>query len=149
VELSPQDAVAALRSFPRRFAAALDVTDGDERGLDAAVAETDRAGRTLAVLADAVARTLTEDRPTLHPAVGDASARVFPDVDVPAEAALDLLTLEAQSLGDRAEHVAAADWGRAAVVPGAEETTAVGLLREAVRVVAAHLHTAERARGRT
>ena len=150
--LSPGDAVAALRSFPRRFRATIepddDADDGDDRGLDDALGHVDAAGRDLAVLGDAVGRALLEDRPTLHPAVLDESARTYPDVEVPPEAALDLLSLEAERLADRAEHAAAADWGRVALVPGNGEVDAVTLLREAVRATAEHLSAAERARGR-
>ncbi len=146
--LSPSDAVAALRSFPRRFRAVLAVDGGDDRGVDEAVRHVDAAGRDLAVLADAVGRALVEDRPTLHPAVLDPGGRAYPDVEVPAEAALDLVSLEADRLADRAERTPAADWGRPAAVPGRGDTTAVDLLREAVRTVAAHLSDAERARGR-
>jgi hypothetical protein len=130
--------------------------DGDDEGVlrrpgpdgSSALDHADVAGRDLAVLADAVARTLVEEHPTLHPAVLDEAARVYPHgLEASPEAALDLLTLEATALADRVEHVPAESWGRTAAVPGAGDATVLDLLREAVRSVAAHLHAAEQARG--
>lgn len=148
--LTPEDAVVALRSFPRRFEALLDLDEGEDSYVLAPVVEhIDRAGRDLAVLASAVDDALVKDDPVLHPAVGDESARVYPDIEeVDAESALDLLRLEAEALADRAQHVSAEAWGRKAKVAGQGEITAIDVLREAVRSTSAHLRGAERARGR-
>jgi hypothetical protein len=148
--LTPQDAVVALRSFPRRFAAALALDeDEDESVLTPAIEETDRAGRDLAVLAAAVDATLVHDEPVLHPAVTDESARTYPDVgEVDAERALDLLRLEAEALAERVGHVPPDAWSRKAKVAGGGERVAIDVLREAVRATATHLREAERARGR-
>ena len=149
--LSVQDAVAALRSFPRRFAALLELEEGeDPAGLASAVEETDHAGRDLAVLAEAVSAALVRDDPVLHPAVTDESARAYPDVgEVDAETALDLLRSEAGALADRVEHVSADAWSRKAKVAGDGERTALDVVREAVRTTSAHLRRAEKARGRS
>ena len=148
--LTPQDAVVALRSFPRRFAAVLALDEGeDESVLAPAIEETDRAGRDLAVLAAAVDTALVRDEAVLHPAVTDASARAYPDVgEVDAESAFDLLRLEAEALAERVEHVSPDAWNRKAKVAGGGAMAAVDVLREAIRATAAHLHEAERARGR-
>jgi hypothetical protein len=153
--LSPADCVAALRSFPRRYRAVLALADEEDDSVlhrpgpdgRSALAHTDAAGRDLAVVADAVRRTLVEDSPVLHPAVLDPGARQYAhDLDQPAEAALDLVVLEAERLAESAEHVPAADWGRTAEVVGDSTVAAIDLLREAVRTTAEHLHAAERAR---
>ena len=148
--LSPQDAVAALRSFPRRFAALFELDEGeDESVLEPVVEHTDQAGRDLAVLAAAVDAALVHDNAVVHPAVLDQGARTYPDVaEVDADAALDLLKLEADALAARAEHVGAEEWGRKAKVAGAGEITALDILREAVRTTSGHLREAEKARPR-
>lgn len=153
--LGPADAVAALRSFERRFGQVLVLVDEDDDtalhrpGPDgrSALEHADLAGRDLAVLARAVDSVLTYDRPTVHRAVVDPDARNYPVDEVPdRETALDLLVLEAGALADRVEHVAPADWGRVGLVVGGGEVSALDLVREAVRTTAVHLHAAEQAR---
>jgi len=148
--LTVQDAVAALRSFPRRFGAVLELEPGEDPAvLEPVVEHVDRAGRDLAVLAAAVDTALVHDHPVLHPAVADESARTYPDIaEVEIEAALDLLRLEAEALASRVEHVGADTWGRKAKVARDGTTTPLDVLREAVRTTAAHLRAAEKARGR-
>ena len=155
MELSPADAVVALRSFPRRFREVLTLGPGEDESVlhrngpdgRSALDHVDLAGRDLAVLADAVDAVLTQDRPTLHPAVGDPAARSYAvDPGVDATAALDLLTLEAGGLADRVEHVAAGEWSRTGSAAGGGDLTAVDVLREAVSTTAAHLRAAEAAR---
>jgi len=153
--LSPSDAVAALRSFPRRFREVLAVDDDDDGPLHragpdgrSALDHADLAGRDLAVLADTVGRVLDGSTSALHPAVTDLAARSYAsDVSVTAEAAVDLLELEARGLADRAEHVDAGSWGETADVAGGGKVTALDVLREAVRTTAEHLRAAELARG--
>lgn len=153
--LAPGDAIAALRSFPRRFRAVLAIADDEDDGVlhrpgpdgRSAVEHVDHAARTLATLADAVRRALEEERPVLHRGVVDEDARQPAyGLDADVQASLDLLVLEAEGLADRVEHVPADDWARAAAVAGGDDVTALDLLREAVRAVAIHLSGAERAR---
>lgn len=127
--LTPADAVAALRSFPRRFREVLALDDDEDPAvLEPARAEADAAAGVLEAYGGAVAGAL----------VGDASpVEPFPPRGGSVDAVLDRLTLEAGALADRVEHVSAADWAR----PGALDQ-----LREAVRTVAVHLHEAERKR---
>ena len=68
--------------------------------------------------------------------------------EVDADAALDLLELEAEALAARAEHVSPEEWGRKAKVADAGELTALDVLREAVRTTSAHLRDAEKSRPR-
>lgn len=152
--LAPGDAVAALRSFPRRFAAVLTLLDGEDEavlhraGPDglSALDHADLAGRDLAVLADAVGRVLEGRGQGLHPAVIDPDARSYAhDVAQDPDAALDLVALESGALADRAAAVAPESWAETGTVAGAGEVAALDLLREAVRATAEHLHHAEQA----
>ncbi len=134
--LTPADAVAALRSFPRRFRSVLTLDKGDDPAvLEPALAEADAAADALESSGDAVRRSLVGDVVVAEEARNEPSEPHRRSVD----AVLDRITLEAGALADRIEHVPAADWGR----PGP-----LDLLRETVRTVAAHLHEAERNRGR-
>lgn len=156
--LGPTDAVAALRSFGRRFGAVLALVDEDDDsalhrpGPDgrSALEHADLAGRDLAVLARAFDAIVTHDHPTVHPAVVDPDARHYALDRAPApDVALDLLVLEAEALADRAERTAAEEWGRTGLVADGEErheVSAIDVLREAVRTTAVHLQAAERAR---
>ena len=85
--LSPGDAVAALRSYPRRFRGLLTSLDEDERSDDlvhragpdglSAVDHADHAARSMAILGEALRQVLVQDEPTLLPAVADDSARAW------------------------------------------------------------------------
>lgn len=150
--LSPDDAIAALRSFGRRFGGVLTLLDGEDEGVlhrpgndgRSALEHADLAGRDLAILADATTKVLDGGRPVLHPAVVDPSARSYAhDVTQDPEAALDLVTLEADRLAERAAAVPPDGWAATGTVAGGGEVAALDLLREAVRATAEHLHAAE------
>jgi hypothetical protein len=152
--LAPSDAVAALRSFGRRFAAVLTLLDGEDEGVLhragpdgwSALDHADLAGRDLAVVADGLAKVLAGGASALHPAVIDPTARSYAhDVTQDAEAALDLVVLEAEALADRADGLAPERWAETATVAGGGEVAALDLLREAVRATAEHLRHAEQA----
>jgi len=152
--LAPSDAVAALRSFPRRFAAVLTLLDGEDEGVlhragpdgRSALEHADLAGRDLAVLADAVGKVLEGRGTALHPAVGDPRARSYAhDLAQDPAAALDLVVLEAEALAERAAAVSPEQWAETGTVAGGGKVAALDLLREAVRATAEHLHHAERA----
>lgn len=132
-ELAPSDAVAALRSFPRRFREVLDAAGDDiappER-LAEVVAQVGAAGAALAAHGEAVRLALAgRAGPAAGPVAGPTGA----------EAALDLVTLEAGALADRVEHLGAATW---AASPAALEH-----LRHAVDEAASHLRAARRLTG--
>ena len=163
--MAPGDAVAALRSYPRRFRALLTTFDTDEKPDDlvhragndghSAVDHADHVARSLALLGRALQDVLRHDDVVLPPATFDDDAR---DWQVGAgeqslDAALDFLTVEAEALADAVEHVGSDEWSRHATVAGDGRTvTALDIVREAVRTGADHLRAAERtlaaARGR-
>lgn len=130
--LTPADAVAALRSFPRRFRAVLAWPEDEPRPawFDEVAGHVTAAAGDLAAGASAVTGALLGTAPSTARAPEPGST----------EAALDLLTLEATALADRVEHVDAHEWH--------DRPAGLDLLREAVRRVAAHLHAADEARRR-
>ena len=116
--LSPSDAVAALRSFPRRFSAVLALVDEDD---DSVLHRPGPDGLSAQEHADAAARDLAAAGEAIRRALGREGAPAGGDT--------------AESLADLVGHVSPGDWG-----PGLD------LLRGAVKTTAEHLHGAERAR---
>ena len=128
--LSPSDAVAALRSYPRRFRSLLTSFDEDERpddlvhraGADglSAVDHADHVARSVAILGEAMRQVLVQDDPTLLPAVADDSAREWQMAAQPSsvDAALDFLDVECNTMADTIERTPADDWTRAGTVAG-------------------------------
>jgi hypothetical protein len=158
--LSPGDAVAALRSYPRRFRALLTSLDDDSpAGLDdvvhraghdglSAVDHADHAARSVAILGEALRQVLVQEEPSLLPAVADDAAREWQIAAQPSsvEAVLDFLSAECNALADVVEHTPADAWSRAGVVAGSgQQMTALAIVREAVSTGANHLRAAERA----
>jgi hypothetical protein len=144
--LSPGDAVAALRSYPRRFRELF--ASVDEAALpDAAVDHADHVARSLAMIGQALHQVLVQDRPTLLPAVLDDAAREWAHAGSSSvDDVLDFLTVEANALADAVSDVPADAWTRPGLVAGREsEVTALDLLREAVRTGSDHLRAAEAA----
>lgn len=155
-QLAAPDAEVALRSYPRRFrAAVLPITDdpavealaervgpGGRSAVDLVVAVTN----TWVLLAQALRQVLVDENPVLHPGVGDPGQREW---DVPpgtsAEGALDRLADEATALADAAGRVSSRDWSRTGAVAGGAQVSAIDLAREAVRVGAQGLVDAEAA----
>jgi hypothetical protein len=156
--LSPSDAVAALRSYPRRFRARLTSFDEDERPDDlvhragpdglSAVDHADHVARSIAILGEALRQVLVHDHPTLPPAVADDSAREWQMAAQPSavDAVLDFLAVECNALADAVERTPTDAWTRTGTVAGSgQEISALDIVREAVRTGAEHLHAAERA----
>jgi DinB superfamily len=156
--LSPSDAVAALRSYPRRFRALLTSLDEDERADDlvhrpgpdgrSAVDHADHVARSIAILGEALRQVLVHDEPTLLPAVADDAAREWQMAAQPSsvEAALDFLDVECIAMADTVERTPADAWTRTGTVAGSgPKMSALEIVREAVRTGATHLHAAERA----
>lgn len=154
--LSPSDAVAALRSYPRRYRALLTPLDPDEKPDDlpyrpgddghSAVEHADHAARAVALIADAVHEVLVSDRPVLMPAVIDETARDWAAGLLTVDSVLDFVTVECEVFADAIERVSASEWTRGGLVAGRErELTALDLVREAVRTGSDHLRAAERA----
>ena len=149
--LSPQDALVALRSYPRRYASELEGFVGDDTPDELAgrigpdgtstLQIVSDVTRTWAVLDGAFGQVLVQDDPMLHPAVVDARLRHWdaapPDT---VSEALTLLGHEADALAGRIEGVlAASDWSRTGSVAGGGSVTSLDLVRDAVAVGASGL----------
>ncbi len=144
--LTPEDALVALASFPRRYRAELGAVPDDDRadelaarvgpdGVSALDVVSD-VTRTWGLISHELRRVLTEDVPMLHAAATRADQRHW---DAPAPDTIDeavvLLGHEADQLTDAIRtYPTAQDWARRAKVVGGAEVTALDLVREAIRV---------------
>lgn len=143
--LSPNDAVVALRSFPRRYREVFASIEGDDtiEALAARIGPDGRSAagvvsdvtRTWALLGEALRQIVFTESAVVHPAVGDAAQRSWeaghPDA---LEDTLTLLDHEAQALVELVRRVAnASDWNRSAPVAGGTPVTALDVLRDAVQ----------------
>jgi hypothetical protein len=144
--LLPPDALAALRSYPRRYRNEVASFEGDD-AVDELAARIGPEGesaiqimsdvsRTWSILAEALRQTLVTDDAVLHPAVLDPSLRSW---DTPPPDSLDdvltVLDHAADALTDRMASVSdIADWNRRAAVAGGGEVTALDLIRTAAVV---------------
>ena len=143
--LSPAEAAAALRSYPRRLRGLLSSLDADEdpeelaqrfgpdgRSVLGIVSDTTR---TWVLLHDAMRRIAISERPVLHPAVIDPTQR---DWDAPAPAslsdALEVLADTAAAFADDVDRTPATAWTRIGEIAGRGTTTALDVLKDAVRV---------------
>ncbi len=153
--VSPADGAVALRSLPRRFRELFTGFDDDEKpddlvhraGADghSALDHAAHVPRALALIGEALRKTLTSDQPVLHAGVVDERDREWPDGYAEGlDDVLDLLEAEAVALAYRVERASADDWARAATVAGGQQVTALDLLQEAVRTGVGHLRAAER-----
>ncbi|CAN5246898.1 hypothetical protein BH18ACT4_BH18ACT4_11700 [soil metagenome] len=142
--LTPGDAVSALRSYPRRFRSVLTGFDDDDRpddllhrpGTDglSALDHAQSAARSLALLGEALRSVLIHDKPKLDAGVLDATAGTSgAGKATSADSVLDELTKHAGAVADLAVGADADDWRRVGVESGGREITAMELLREAVR----------------
>lgn len=153
--LSPDDAVAALRSFPRRFRAALAAAEDDDveelahRVGPAGTSAVDHlvdATSALMLLGRALHQVVRSQEPLLHPAVLDPTLRQWdppPGLDVAT--LVDLLGDEVDDLVAEIAHVGSPDWARTGRVADGAEITALDVVREAVRTVAEDLRGVESA----
>lgn len=163
--LTPDDAVVAIRSFPRRFRALLAEPDD---GADERLFDPDEVGRrpgpegrsaadhllaadgVLSLLGEAVQQARAEDEPVLHPAFADlGSPAVAEESDAdPGTTVFDLLDRfedTAAYAADRVDGVASDDWGRSVRIDGHDAgRRLLDLAQDAVGAVAAHLRAAQR-----
>jgi hypothetical protein len=155
--LSAGDAVTALRSYPRRYRAALQSFDGDDNietlarrsgpdggsAIDAAVDTV----RSFGLLGQALAQVLRRDQPVLHAGVVDPAERVWPgSADDPVDALLRELDDESRALADAIAHTDASEWSRTGSVAGSDRTvTAFDIVREAVQTGSDNLRKLESA----
>lgn len=151
--IKPPDAIAALRSFPRRWRSALAFVADDPSSSELV---RNRAGESWSALEHAtytaellkstgerVQRARREDRPVL----GDRLSRPPTpggDQDDALDAALDAIAVHAPALADSLDGLPPDDWGRSAILSG-REVTVLSLVQHAVADAAAHLRAAERA----
>jgi hypothetical protein len=146
--LSPSDAVVALRSFPRRFAALGSVDDDGDEGStpnpDAAAAaragmirEASAAASQVAAAGEAMRRVLIEDRPTLDNLTTASTSPTTP------EDAVRQLTDAVEPVAGLASTTSGGAWTRTGTLNGAT-VTALDLLNDAVHAGAHHLRAAGR-----
>jgi hypothetical protein len=144
--LAPEDAVAALRSYPRRFREVLTSVEPNELPAEA-LEHADHVGRSVALLGEALRQVIVQDHPTLMPAVADDSARQWAfDGASSIDDVLAFLTMECNALADFVADVPTDAWTRTGTVAGSGQVmSALDIVREAVRTGADHLRAAERA----
>ncbi|MEY2453485.1 MAG: hypothetical protein QOD92_3059 [Acidimicrobiaceae bacterium] len=144
--LAPDDAVAALRSYPRRFRELLTSVEPDDLPQEA-VEHADHVARSVALLGEALRQVLVQDEPTLIPAVADDSARQWAfDGSSSVDDVLAFLSMECNALADAIRDVPSAAWTRTGIVAGSgHKMTALDIVREAVRTGSDRLRAAERA----
>jgi hypothetical protein len=142
--LSPGDAVAALRSYPRRFRTAFAPVE-DESLEELAHAEGPDGGsaidgaadtvRTWSILADALSQIRMADTPIVPQAVVDPGERNW-EAPVSQSAAEVLAQLDrgANELADAAAALSGDQWTRSAEVASGGSVTALDVVKEAVRV---------------
>lgn len=155
-QLSPSDAVVALRSLERRYRGLFTGLSDDESpddlahrpaGGSSAVDHAVAASRFIAGANRALGRVLTVDSPTLPAADVDPTASSSPGAPPgPVDRFLAELGGEADAMADRVERVAAGDWTRTGVVDdGSGRTvTALDVARAAVDAGVTHLREAEK-----
>lgn len=144
--LSPDDALAALRSYPRRFREVLTSVEPEELPHEA-VDAADHVARSVALLGEALRQVVVQDDPTLVPAVADDAAR---DWTTSGSSSVDdvlaFLDMECNALADAIRDVASEAWTRTGTVAGSgHDMSAIAIVREAVRTGADSLRAAERA----
>lgn len=153
--ISPNDAVTALRSYPRRFRSALAPIADDESieelgqqvGPDgeSAVELTADAVRTWTVLREALRQIQVSDTPVVHAAVVDPLRRQWEaPVRETVASVLEQLDDEAAAIAETVAAVPGDQWTRTANVAGGGSVTALDVAREAVRVGHDQLAAVER-----
>lgn len=153
--LSPDDARAALRSYPRRFREAFAPVDEDEDVADLAArpaadgrsarSATADVARTWSVLRDALREVVVNDTPVLPPEVVDAERQRWDAPAPPLPEALDDVAAEAEALVELIARVPGESWGRTGTIPDGPAVGALELVQQAVRVGHDGLRAAVRA----
>jgi hypothetical protein len=141
--LSRPDAVAALRSYARRFRSVVlptDDPDTEERAYQvgpdghAALDHVVHVTSAAVLLGRALRQVLTERDPVLHPAVTDPEQRTWdPPPGTTIAEALERLDDEFTTLATQVDAIEPTDWDRSAPVAGGGTVTAADVVREAVR----------------
>ncbi len=153
--LSGSDAAVALRSYPRRYRAAMQPIDGDpdveelsprvgpagRSALDFVCETTSPCASTPA----AIHQILVHDEAELLPEVFDRLARDRLTRERPvtadhgAQIALAALDEATKTLSEAIESISGADWSRPAVTADGKRVTTLDVVREAVRTGAENL----------
>jgi hypothetical protein len=145
-QLTPPDAVVAVRSYPRRFRELFEEAEERSPGATTRVGRSgrsarDHAARVAAVLAGIdhdLGRVTVSDNPAIDP----------PGLDGPPAAAgadsLADLASAADALAARMAGVTGDEWRRTGTDPAGDTWTALDLVRRAVHAGAHHLRLAER-----
>jgi hypothetical protein len=152
-QISPSDAVATLRSLPRRFAAVLALPEEDQRPDDvvhrrpasgglSAIEHAAYVARALPHLGDALRLVLTRD----DPEVGVPPLEPEPpasDSPGPADQVVNEIAVAADTLAHQIGNVSATEWTRTGRLSD-QKVTALDLVRGAVQLSIYHLRAAER-----
>jgi len=152
--LGPQDAAAALRSFPHRYRTVLKLPDDEERPDDvlhrrprkgglSAIEHAAWASAGIAEAGEALRLVLIKDRPLVSVPPIDPAGEV-PGAGLSADEVLARLGSAAEPLAQLADRTHGDEWKRSGVTPDGSTTTALGLLVVAVHFGAHHLREADR-----
>lgn len=151
--VSPNDAVIAMRSWPRRYTALLrpiDDESNDEKvaqigrdGVSALEVATDTA-RTWALIEKAMNDIRLHDETIVHPAVIDQAQRQWAsEIVEPLSSVLAQIHDNANSLADFIDGVGFNDWNRTGKLVGGEEVSLLQLAQIAVATGAGNLRRIE------
>jgi hypothetical protein len=153
--LGPQDAAAALRSFPHRYRTVLKPADDDERPDDVLHRRPRRAGGLSAIehaawaatgigeAGEALRLVLIQDRPVVSVPPVDPPGEV-PGADLSAGEILARLGLATEPLAQLADRTHGDEWKRSGLTSDGSTITALELLVVAVHFGAHHLREADR-----
>ena len=150
--VSPSDAAAALRSYPRRYRGVLLRPSNDEP--DDPVARRGRDGWSALDHATYAANSIDASRQQLHQVLVHDNADVNPPpVDPPTPLGTDSASPEetfarlrtvAEGLADEVDRAKGEQWNRTGVTPDGQALTAVDIVRHAVHQGFHHLRAAEK-----
>jgi transposase-like protein len=154
--LSPADGAAALRSYPRRYRAALRAVEDDESVEELARRYDDDGDCALDLASDTVRSWMIQaealrqidhgSNPVVHPGVVDATQRHWEtSTEQSLAEVLDQLEDQALAFADQADRIRGAAWTRTATLADAGTVTALDVLRAAVRTGRDNLDGAEKA----
>lgn len=152
--VSVSDAIVAMRSFPRRWRAALALPDGEpdevvrrqpQPDVWSALSYAAHVRDIFAMHGWALNRTLTEDHPVFEWPDGVTEESVASGYDtLDLQTVLDELAANAERVAARAERADAGDWRRPATLPGPEEVDALWFVHHCVHEGSHHLKDAVR-----
>lgn len=155
--LSPDDAVVAIRSFPRRFRSLFVPPDDEERedpdeiarryGPDgtSAAEHLQAADGLLAMLDRGIAQARSVHGETLHPTFAGLATATWEDDRTPIPSLLERFAATAERAAARVDAVPTDRWGDEVPIAGqAENRSLLDLVQEVVAIVADHLRRADR-----